>query len=408
MGMKELLSSMGLDTGKKDDMIKALLKHEAKARKELREHETKIRSVVLKKKNELEGKTPAQLSELCVSQGIKGIRSKEERIQTLLRKWQEDDGVDQALTEIAWDERKDELVSMDNNTLRKLCGKLGVDPYVKEIMVERLSKQENASGRYSKPLVEQKQEESVTDKKLDMVEALLENESRRKQEKALKAKRDETVANKMKEMSTMSIEELKKALTKKGLEPAGKREEMIKALFAAAEQAEALALRRGELKSMGGQELKALVTSKGLEASGKSSMVDMMLNFEAKCRADLEAFNAKGLEVLAEKKEKWDAKSNGDLKEMCASKGLAVGGGKEERIERLLEEVLNSGEVDKAVSTIVRNARKMELMAIDKPALLKLSEAAGVDALVKEIMVERIIMQESEDGAEPPTKKARR
>merc|ERR1719224_150551 len=114
-------------------------------------------------------------------------------------------------------------------------------------------------------------------------------------------------------MTAMSIEELKKALTKKGLEPAGKKEDMIKALFSAAEQAEALVLRRAELKSMGGQELKALVTSKGLEASGRSSMVEMMLSFEAKRRTDLQAFNAKGMDVLAKKEEDWNAKSNGDL-----------------------------------------------------------------------------------------------
>jgi len=38
------------------------------------------------------------------------------------------------------DDRKQELQAMDSSKLQKLCAKMGVDPYVKEIMVERVSK----------------------------------------------------------------------------------------------------------------------------------------------------------------------------------------------------------------------------------------------------------------------------
>ena len=95
---------------------------------------------------------------------------------------------------------------------------------------------------------------------------------------------------------------------------------------------------------------------------------------------------------------------------MCAAKNLALGGGKEERVERLLDEALNAGEVDKAVVVIVRNTRKEALMAFDKSSLLKLCEATGTDPFVKDVMVERILMQESEEGecVEPATKKTRK
>merc|ERR1719409_1541932 len=136
-------------------MIKALLKHESKARVAAREQKAKIRGVVVQKKQELESLSTSELSKLCDNMGIKGLRSKEERVQRLLVQWQENDGVDKALKKIAEDERKQELDAMDNAKLEKLCGKMRVDPYVKEIMVERISKKENDAGCYSRPTVMQ-------------------------------------------------------------------------------------------------------------------------------------------------------------------------------------------------------------------------------------------------------------
>merc|ERR1711988_268129 len=138
--LKELLTSNGLATGKKEAMIKALLKHESKARAAAREQKAKIRDVVVKKKQELESSSPSELSKLCDSLGLKGVRSKEERVQRLLVHWQENDGVDKALAEIAQQERTRELEALDNVQLQKLCSKVGVDPFVKEIMVDRISK----------------------------------------------------------------------------------------------------------------------------------------------------------------------------------------------------------------------------------------------------------------------------
>jgi len=107
--LKELLLSNGLQTGKKDVMIKAILKHEVKVRSVAREQKAKIRTVVVKKKQELEGNSTSELTKLCDSMGIKGLRSKEERVQRLLVHWQENDGVDKALAQIAQEERTKEL-----------------------------------------------------------------------------------------------------------------------------------------------------------------------------------------------------------------------------------------------------------------------------------------------------------
>merc|ERR1719178_28680 len=144
-------------------------------------------------------------------------------------------------------------------------------------------------------------------------------------------------------------------------------------------------------------------------------MVEAMLAYEAKRRKELRTFEEKVAEVVAQKKEQLDKKALNTLKEMCASKGLPVGGGKEERIERLVDEAKKDGDVDKLVSKNLRNKRKEELMSMDKPAVVQLCEKLGVDPIVKDILVERIMMHESEGGAaiamtdmEPAAKRARK
>jgi hypothetical protein len=211
----------------------------------------------------------------------------------------------------------------------------------------------------------------------------------------------------------MSLDDLKKRLTKKGLEASGKKEEMIRALFLVGVQEDAVAKRKADLNSKSLQDLKDLLSRNGLATGSKDQMVKTMLAHEEKCREDLKAFEVQVGEVVAQKKEKLVTKSAADLKEMCVAKGLPVGGGKEERIERLAEELSKDRELDKIASMNIRMKRKEELMAMDKASVLKLCEQTGVDPLVKNIMVERIMTQDSEGEAaivladEPPAKKAR-
>merc|ERR1719379_1104605 len=77
--LKALLTKAGLPTGKKDDMIKTLLKQEAKDRAAAREHESKIRAVVIKKKEELEQHSLSELGKMCDSTGIKCGKAKPQR-----------------------------------------------------------------------------------------------------------------------------------------------------------------------------------------------------------------------------------------------------------------------------------------------------------------------------------------
>merc|ERR1712139_151370 len=334
----------------------------------------------------------------------------EERVGRLLTVWQESDGVDKALAQRAEEERRDALMATDGASLLRLCNRTGVDPFVKEVMVDRVIRKENAAGLYLRPGHDQK-EESSTSSKSDMVDALLANEVKRKKTKAQEMGLEEKIANKRKELKALSVDDLKAALEEKGMEPCGKKDDMIETLSTEFRREQEVALRKAELKAMGTEDLKTIVTKKGLAGgSGKDAMVKAILAHEAKCRADLDVFNTKAAGVLAKKKLELDAKSASTLKDMCVSKALAVGGGKEQLVQRLLEEAQESGEVDKAVSIIIKESRKEELMILDKTSVLGLCEATGADPLVKDIIVERIIARESEgdNTEEPPAKKARK
>merc|ERR1712066_468961 len=166
--LKKLVAAAGLATGTKDHMIKMLLKHEAKARALAREQEAKIRAVVVEKKTELESQSIAQLGKQCEGFGIKGTKKRSERIERLLVAWQQRDGVDKALAKKALEERWEELMEMDNVVLRKMCDKAGVDPFVKEVLVDRISKREHEMGRYSRAAPQK--ENAPQEKQVDMVE----------------------------------------------------------------------------------------------------------------------------------------------------------------------------------------------------------------------------------------------
>merc|ERR1712091_486057 len=100
-------------------------------------------------------------------------------------------------------------------------------------------------------------------------------------------------------------------------------------------------------------------------------MVNGLMEFEAKCRAELIAYDAKVDEALTKKKGELEAKSAGELKELCASKGLKVGGGKEERVSNLINAAREDSEVHETLEKMARDAGKEALLAFDKLALLK-------------------------------------
>merc|ERR1711865_1204557 len=101
-------------------------------------------------------------------------------------------------------------------------------------------------------------------------------------------------------------------------------------------------------------------------------------------------------------------KSGSELKDLCVDKGLKGGTSKDDRVQVLLEDAKKSGEMDKVVASMAQDARRAVLLAMDTLSLEKLCEKMKADPFVKDIMVERIIDHEVDNGIEteePPSKK---
>merc|ERR1712014_90226 len=137
----------------------------------------------------------------------------------------------------------------------------------------------------------------------------------------------------------------------------------------------------------------------GLPIEKKEKMIESLLSQEGKLREAVAAHERKVQEALAKKKEELEKKAANELKDLCASKGLPVGTGKEFRIERLLEESRSSGEADSLAAIVTRNARIAELHSFDIDSLHKLCDEVGADPLMKDVMVERMIAHESTFGS---------
>merc|ERR1719343_1006480 len=134
------------------------------------------------------------------------------------------------------------------------------------------------------------------------------------------------------------MDELKKLLTSKGHEPAGKKEDMVETLFAISVQEDAAAARKAKLKSMDLDRLKQRLLSKGLQPGKKEAMVETLLTYEAKLQEAAKAWEFKVGDVLEKKRVELEEKTASELKDLCASNNLKLGVGKQERVETLLED----------------------------------------------------------------------
>jgi len=407
--LKALLSQDGLEPGKKVSMVEALVAHEATARASARERAASLRAAVVEKKSELEGLGLPNLKELCVAHGIRGILTKQARVEQLLEQWLGDNGVEKVLAKKARDSREAALNALDKQALLTLCEKSGVDPFVSEVMIERIVRQEGADGLFERPVLDIA-DDVVEAKELplllpaDIVEALLAKEASRKKERELQQLREEASANKRKELAALTIEALKKQLASKGAEAIGKKEDMVESLFAISQQEDAVLARRVKLTSMDVDDLKKLCALRNLESCKKSGMVDALLAHEEKKRQEIHAYEKKLVEALGKREEELLAKSGAELKELCASKGLKSSSSKEDLVKRLVEMAKLDGSADQLVASMVCTARREALRALTTAALHALCRQRGVDALVKEVMVERILASELE---EPPAKRRR-
>merc|ERR1719401_2217192 len=120
---------------------------------------------------------------------------------------------------------------MDKSVLRGLCETAGVDPWVKEVMAERLVLHESSTGCFARPTmpedpVEERAPESKKGKAGDMVDAFLQSEANRKREREVKKQQEDAAAAKRKEFKSMSLEELRKLLAHKGREVTGKKDDI--------------------------------------------------------------------------------------------------------------------------------------------------------------------------------------
>merc|ERR1712194_787618 len=197
-------------------------------------------------------------------------------------------------------------------------------------------------------------------------------------------------------------------LKQKGFESSGKKEEMIELLYGATAEEAAITSRKNELKAMEKDDLIKTLKARGLETSAsKDKMVAVVLAYEANISHELKNYKVKVIEASKVKEESLAKKTGAVLKDMCAAKNVAVGGSNEDKIKRLVKVAQSDGELDELISKLGREARTKVLQSMDKLELVKLATSMGVDALVKEVMVERTLSHESEFG-EPVTKKARR
>merc|ERR1712232_1326064 len=145
---------------------------------------------------------------------------------------------------------------------------------------------------------------------------------------------------------------------------------------------EADAARKTKMLALSLPDLKTFIESNGLQVSNKKEqMVEAFFAHEASIRKELDAYETKCSEVETNKRAALEEKSAGELKQLCVDKDLKLGASKEDRIERLLEAAKESGEFDEGAALMAFEARRGELLAWDKPSLLKLCEQTGADPL---------------------------
>jgi len=153
--------------------------------------------------------------------------------------------------------------------------------------------------------------------------------------------------------------------------------------------------RRKELKALLAIDLREIVVAKGLEKGTKEAMLEEVLAQEAKEREAVRAAKARRIEVTAMKKAEFDARTLQDLKQLCGSKGLKLGGTKADKVERLMAFVQEAGEIDATLASMARAARRKELGDMSKETLHALCVRAGIDPFMKEVMIERIMAHDT-------------
>jgi len=155
------------------------------------------------------------------------------------------------------------------------------------------------------------------------------------------------------------------------------------------------ATRRKELKAMKLVQIKGMVVRKGLDVGSKEKMVESIIVGEAKSRANICKHKANVRDVVGKKREEFNGKSNKQLKDLLQAYAMQTAGTKPALVDRLLATWKEQGEVEKVLAGMAFKALKVELNAMDKVALFEMCRKKGVDALSKEVLVERLLVHES-------------
>merc|ERR1719446_320044 len=138
-----------------------------------------------------------------------------------------------------------------------------------------------------------------------------------------------------------------------------------------------------------------MATRKGLGVDSKDKMIQSIIALEAKSRENIRKHKSNFRDVVCQKREEFGKKTNKELKELLQAYALQMGGTKPERVERLLVSWKEQGEIEKVLAGKAFQARKLELSGMDKVVLYELCRKKGVDALSKEVLVERLLVHET-------------
>merc|ERR1719375_2678754 len=252
--LKELVDQLGLEKAKKTEMVDAVLAHEKKLRDEREQHETTVRAVVIKRQQELESLNTNELKARCTAIGILGTlaTTKQDRVECLLKHWQEGGGIEQALAKKRIEARESELTAMSADKLIDLCGKAGVDPFVKEVMVDRVLRRETELGRFAPPAAPAEETRAAEpQREKDLVTTLLANEAARSRQRAEQKRQEALVARKKEELGSLTIGDLKRRLSSKGASTSGAKGELVEALLSFLVEEETLAKRKDDLMALG-------------------------------------------------------------------------------------------------------------------------------------------------------------
>merc|ERR1712187_1021719 len=152
--------------------------------------------------------------------------------------------------------------------------------------------------------------------------------------------------------------------------------------------------------------------SSGINADtmgGKDKMIKRFLDHEVKIIHDLKVFEGHVDNAAKQKHAELEKKTSAELKGLCEGQGLAVGGGKEERIDRLIDEERKNFAFDTVVSKDLRAKRWDALMKMTKAEVLDICADLDVNPLMKEAMIERLLAHEKEHPSteQPKGKRAR-